>query len=160
MDCVSKTALAKAILQNSVSSTSTTRNHLFQPMRKRVESLDDPNTHRFFLLPRLSDCCSRNLRADLDVEKLTTIAIFTRLVVHRVLGVDVSCVSIEKTSYSLARWFRYSSQPRRKQESARRNIGGTGLLGTIAWPVLGDLLSCLVGATGVSHGFSSMVACA
>ncbi len=97
VDCVGKTTLAKAIASKLGFRYLYTPQPPLSAIRKEVESLDDPNTRFFYYLASVI-AVQRTLRADLDVGRSVVVDryIHSTLVMHRVLGVDVSCVSIEK----------------------------------------------------------------
>ena len=97
VDCVGKTTLAKAIASKLGFRYLYTPQPPLSAIRKEVESLDDPNTRFFYYLASVI-AVQRTLRADLDVGRSVVVDryIHSTLVMHRVLGVDVSCVSVEK----------------------------------------------------------------
>ena len=97
VDCVGKTTLAKAIASKLGFRYLYTPQPPLSAIRKEVESLDDPNTRFFYYLASVI-AVQRTLRADLAVGRSVVVDryIHSTLVMHRVLGVDVSCVSIEK----------------------------------------------------------------
>ena len=97
VDCVGKTTLAKAIASKRGFRYLYTPQPPLSVIRKEVESLDDPNARFFYYLASVI-AVQRTLRADLDVGRSVVVDryIHSTLVMHRVLGVDVSCVSVEK----------------------------------------------------------------
>ncbi len=97
VDCVGKTTLAKSIASKLGFRYLYTPQSPLSVIRREIESLDDPNTRFFYYLASVI-AVQRTIRADLDSGKNVVIDryIHSTLVIHRVLGVDVSCVNTEK----------------------------------------------------------------
>ncbi len=97
VDCVGKTTLAKAIASKRGFRYLYTPQPPLSTIRKEVESLDDPNTRFFYYLASVL-AVQRTIRADLDAGRNVVIDryIHSTLVMHHVLGVDVSSVNAKK----------------------------------------------------------------
>ena len=97
VDCVGKTTLAKAIASKRGFRYLYTPQLPLAVIRREIESLDDPNTRFFYYLASVV-AVQRTIQTDLDAGRNVVIDryIHSTLVMHRMLGVDVSCVNIEK----------------------------------------------------------------
>ncbi len=97
VDCVGKTTLAKAIASKRGFRYLYTPQLPLAVIRREIESLDDPNTRFFYYLASVI-AVQRKIRSDIDLGRSVVIDryIHSTLVMHRVLGVDVSCVNTEK----------------------------------------------------------------
>ncbi|QQS20641.1 MAG: hypothetical protein IPL87_03665 [Candidatus Moraniibacteriota bacterium] len=97
INCVGKTTLAKSIASKLGFRYLYTPQSPLSVIRKEIESLDDSNTRFFYYLTSVI-AVQRKIRSDIDLGRSVVIDryIHSTLVMHRVLGVDVSCVSIEK----------------------------------------------------------------
>lgn len=97
VDCVGKTILAKSIASKLGFRYLYTPQSPLSVIRKEIESLDDSNTRFFYYLASVI-AVQRKIRSDIDLGRSVVIDryIHSTLVMHRVLGVDVSCVNIEK----------------------------------------------------------------
>lgn len=97
VDCVGKTTLAKSIASKLGFRYLYTPQPPLSVIRKEIESLDDSNTRFFYYLTSVI-AVQRKIRSDIDLGRSVVIDryIHSTLVMHRMLGVDVSCVNIER----------------------------------------------------------------
>lgn len=97
VDCVGKTTLAKAIASKLGFRYLYTPQPPLSTIRKEIESLDDSNTRFFYYLTSVI-AVQRKIRSDIDLRRSVVIDryIHSTLVMHHVLGVDVSSVNTEK----------------------------------------------------------------
>lgn len=97
VDCVGKTTLAKTIAAQYGFQYLYTPQVPLAVIRKEIEALDDPDTRFFYYLTSVI-AVQRMIRSYIEAGKSLVIDRYIRstFVMHRTLGVDVSCVEVDR----------------------------------------------------------------
>lgn len=95
VDCVGKTTLAKALATDLGMLYLYTPQSPLASIRKEIETLQDPNTRFFYYLCSVI-AVQRTIRENLQADRGIIIDryIYSTIVMHQMLGVDVSCINV------------------------------------------------------------------